>query len=127
MKRLVHIALIALIAATAAACSRGATSNPAQPADQSGAMGQSGAPGRAHRMGKILQTLGLSDSQKTQVRSIMRKAREKSRGADPETRRANMKAAFAEIDTLLTPSQRTQLHAQMQAMRQQQPDHAPSQ
>ena len=70
-----------------------------------------------HRFAKVLESLNLSEDEKQKIRAIMADAREKSRNADPETRRANFKAAFAQIDAILTPDQRTQLHAKLQAMR----------
>jgi Spy/CpxP family protein refolding chaperone len=69
------------------------------------------------RMAQALMGLGLSDDQKTQIREIMRSTRKESVNADPETRRANYKAAFAKIDELLTPDQRVKLHARLGTMR----------
>ena len=44
---------------------------------------------------------------------------------DRDARRANMKAAYEKIDTVLTPEQRTELHAKLDAMHQQNaPAHA---
>jgi hypothetical protein len=36
---------------------------------------------------------------------------------DRDQKRANMKAAYAKVDTVLTPAQRTELHAKLDAMR----------
>ncbi len=87
---------------------------------QSGSFGGSGrgtaANGR-HRMAEALMSLGLSDAQKSQIREIMGTARKESANADPATRRANFKAAFAKIDAVLTPDQRTKLHAKLGQMR----------
>jgi Spy/CpxP family protein refolding chaperone len=68
-------------------------------------------------MAEALMSLGLSDTQKNQIRGIMADARAKNQNADQDTRRANYKAAFAKIDTVLTPDQRTRLHAKLDAMR----------
>ncbi len=77
-----------------------------------------GAPQRGQRFGKMLLALNLSDDQKNKIRSIMAGARAKSKNlTDRDAKRATMKAAFAEIDTVLTPEQRTKLHAQMAAAR----------
>jgi Spy/CpxP family protein refolding chaperone len=98
----------------------------AQNAPPSGAPpnGAPGGPqhGRGGRMGPILQSLGLSDAQKQQIRTIMRDTREKNQNlTDRDQRRANMRAAFDQIrNKVLTPSQREQFDQKMQAMRQQQ-------
>ncbi len=82
--------------------------------DQPGA----GSPtGGRHLMAQALMSLGLSDAQKQQIRGIMADTRAKNQNVDPETKRANYKAAFAKIDTVLTPDQRTRLHAKMDQMR----------
>ena len=117
MNRPAAIALALFVACSTAACNRSTapTDTGAQPGAP-GAMSQGG-PQRMHRFGRVLETLGLSDSQKAQIRTIMTNVRAKNRGVDTETRRANMKEAFAQIDAILTPAQRTQLHAKLQAMR----------
>ena len=118
MIRFSHAAFTLLLAAALCACSRGPsagdTTNVAPGAP--GAMSQGG-PQRMHRFAKVLESLNLNEDEKQKIRAIMADAREKSRNADPETRRANFKAAFAQIDAILTPDQRTQLHAKLQAMR----------
>jgi Spy/CpxP family protein refolding chaperone len=98
----------------------------AQDAGAGAASGQSPANGR-HMMAQVLATLGLSDAQKTQIRSIMKDARKNSAGADPATRRANYQAAMAKIDTVLTPDQRTKLHAKLAQLRSERQQSAPSQ
>ena len=71
-----------------------------------------------HRMAEALMSLGLSDDQKTRIRDIMKAARAKNTpDTDPATRRANYEAARAKIDTVLTPDQRTRLHAKIDQMR----------
>jgi Spy/CpxP family protein refolding chaperone len=73
-----------------------------------------------HRMGEMLMSLNLSDAQKTQIRAIMAEARKQNENVtDREQRRSNMKAAMAKVDTVLTPAQRTELHAKMDAARRQ--------
>ena len=117
MNRPAAIALALFLSCSTVACNRSTT--PADTGAQPGAPGamSQGGPQRMHRFGRILQTLGLTEAQKAQIRTIMTNARARNRGADPETRHANMKEAFAQIDAILTPAQRTQLHAKLQAMR----------
>jgi Spy/CpxP family protein refolding chaperone len=92
--------------------------SPALAQDQPPGAPPAGAPaGGRHRMAEALMSLGLSDTQKNQIRGIMADARAKNQNADQDTRRANYKAAFAKIDTVLTPDQRTRLHAKLDAMR----------
>jgi Spy/CpxP family protein refolding chaperone len=81
-----------------------------------GGGGASPAGGR-HMMAEALASLGLTDDQKKQIRAIMAATRAQNANADPQTRRANYKAAFAKIDTVLTPDQAAKLHAKMDAMR----------
>ena len=72
------------------------------------------------RMGQLLMSLNLSDAQKAQIRSMIADARKQNENVtDRDARRANMKAAYAKFDTVLTPAQRTQFHAKMDAMRRQ--------
>jgi Spy/CpxP family protein refolding chaperone len=71
-------------------------------------------------MRQALMSLNLSDEQKTQIRSIMADARKQNQNVtDRDQRRANMKAAFGKVEAVLTPPQRTEFHAKMDAMRQQ--------
>jgi Spy/CpxP family protein refolding chaperone len=81
--------------------------------------------GHGNRMGKILMSLNLSDEQKTQIRGIIADARKQNENVtDRDQKRANMKAAYAKVETVLTPAQRTQFHAKLDALRQQsQTDH----
>jgi Spy/CpxP family protein refolding chaperone len=69
------------------------------------------------RIGQILMSLQLGDQQKAQIKAIMRDARQQSQNVDRETRRANMQAAFKKVDAVLTPAQRQQFHAKIDAMR----------
>jgi Spy/CpxP family protein refolding chaperone len=74
--------------------------------------------GRGARFGQLLLSLNLSDAQKTKIRSIMQAARDKNKTVtDPDQRRANFRAAFAQIDAVLTPAQRSELHAKIEANR----------
>ncbi len=83
--------------------------------------------GGRHVMAEALMSLGLSDAQKQQIRGIMADTRAKNQNVDPETKRANYKAAFAKIDTVLTPDQRTRLHAKMDQMRKEREQGTPPQ
>lgn len=70
------------------------------------------------RFGQVLQSLGLSDDQKAQIRKIMADARSQARTeTDPDARRATMRAAFQKIQDVLTPAQRDAFKAKMQAAR----------
>ena len=62
-------------------------------------------------------SLNLSDQEKSQIKTIMQNARQQNQNADRDTRRANMQAAFKKIDAILTPDQRLQLHAKLDALR----------
>jgi Spy/CpxP family protein refolding chaperone len=70
-----------------------------------------------HLYAEALAGLGLSDTQKSQIRGIMTAVHEQNANADPATRRTNMRAAFAKIDTVLTEDQRTKLHAKLAELR----------
>jgi Spy/CpxP family protein refolding chaperone len=125
MNRFVRsIAAVATVALSLAAFTAGdvalGTTTPvmAQDAPGGGAPGAPGGPQRGQRMGQMLMSLNLSDAQKAQIKSIMADARAKGKTlTDRDAKRANMRAAFAKIDTVLTPPQRTKLHAQMEAAR----------
>lgn len=111
-----------LPAVLAAALSWGAgTAHAVELGGASAALAQdapSPAPAQGHRrFGQILLSLNLSDQEKAQIRAIVQSARRQSQNADRETRRANMQAAFKKIDGLLTPAQRRQLHAKLDALR----------
>lgn len=88
---------------------------PAPPAN--GAPAQAG---HAHRVSPYmhaLRSLNLSDSQKSQIRSIMQSYRQKNKGVDRTTRRANTKQMRADIVNVLTPDQRTALQQNLRQMR----------
>lgn len=73
--------------------------------------------GGRHLLATALMSVGLSDAQKAKIRSLVSDTRAKNHDADPATRRANWKNAFAKIDTLLSSDQRTRLHAKLDQMR----------
>jgi Spy/CpxP family protein refolding chaperone len=115
------IAAVATVALSLAAFTAGdialGTTAPVMAQDAPGG-GAPGAQQRGQRMGQMLLSLNLSDAQKAQIKSIMADARAKGKTlTDRDAKRANMRAAFAKIDTVLTPPQRTKLHAQMDAAR----------
>jgi Spy/CpxP family protein refolding chaperone len=77
--------------------------------------GQGYAKGR-QQFAKMLMSLNLSDGQKNQIRSIMAAARSKSRTlTDPQAKRQTMSGAFKNIEAVLTPAQKTKLHAERAA------------
>jgi Spy/CpxP family protein refolding chaperone len=87
------------------------------PPQEGGGAGAQGA-GRGRRFGELLKSLNLTDDQKTKIRAIMADARKKSEGADRDTRRANMRAAFNAIETtVLTPPQRAEFEKKLAEMR----------
>jgi Spy/CpxP family protein refolding chaperone len=116
-----------VLAASLAACSGGGGSQnssgqaagaPGAATQGQGGPGAYGASGGRGRFGQLLKDLDLSDDQKTKIRQIVADARKKSEGADPQTRRANMRAAFDEIETsVLTPAQRVKFDKERAAMR----------
>lgn len=127
-----RLAAAGLVVALALGGCGGSNSNSAGSAggaSQGAAEGGSpaGPGGGRHRMGQVLMSLGLSDDQKSRIHEIMSNARKESANADPETRRANFKAALAKIDTVLTPDQRAKLHAKLDEMRKERGQGAPSQ
>jgi Spy/CpxP family protein refolding chaperone len=73
---------------------------------------------RGARFGQLLLSLNLSDAQKAKIRGIMQAARDKNKNVtDSEQRRANYRAAFAQVEEVLTPAQRSELHAKIEANR----------
>jgi len=62
---------------------------------------------------RAMRGLNLSADQRQQISSLMKSSRAASKGADPQTRRANVEAMRRQIDGILTPDQRTQLHAKL--------------
>ena len=112
---LVSLALVAALAAPLAASAQTAPA-PAPPA--AAPPGASGVQPhhRHHRRGlaHALRSLNLTDAQKQQIAGIMKSARAARMAnagtpPDPQTRRANMQALRAQIDGVLTDTQRAQL------------------
>jgi len=71
---------------------------------------------RHHRRSPYLSAmrgLQLSDAQKQQIAGILKNSRTANKGIDQKTRRANMQAMRQQIEGVLTPDQRTQLHAKI--------------
>jgi Spy/CpxP family protein refolding chaperone len=71
---------------------------------------------RSHHHGHFmhaLHTLGLSEAQKQQITSHAKEMRQANQNADPQTRRANMQQFRAQVDGVLTPSQRTQFQTEL--------------
>jgi Spy/CpxP family protein refolding chaperone len=137
------ILLCAALAVTLGACSSGSGSagssgQAAGAADQSaGASGTSpqsgayggsqGSAGAGRRFGELLKSLDLTPEQTAQIRTIVADARKKSEGADRETRRANMRAAYTQIETtVLTPAQRTEFDKKLAALRAKYAQHTPA-
>ncbi len=89
------------------------------PASAQAAPAPGGAQGYAkgrRRFAKMLLSLNLSDGQKNQIRSIMADARAKSKTlTDPQDKRKAMFGAFKNIEAVLTPAQKTKLHAEQAA------------
>jgi Spy/CpxP family protein refolding chaperone len=96
----------------------------AQAAPDAGAPGGAAPGGGRHLMAEALMSADLSDKQKDQIRGIMRDVRQQNANADPTTRRANYKAAFEKIDTVLSPAQRAKVHAKLAELRKER-DQAP--
>jgi Spy/CpxP family protein refolding chaperone len=72
--------------------------------------------GHGQRFGQMLMTLNLSDAQKGQIRGIIASARQQNQSvSDPQTKRSNMRAAYAKVRDILTPAQRAKLESEMAA------------
>jgi Spy/CpxP family protein refolding chaperone len=66
----------------------------------------------------MLMSLNLSDAQRSEIRSIMASARKENESVtDLQAKRANMRAAMAKVQTVLTPAQHAQLEAEIQQSR----------
>jgi Spy/CpxP family protein refolding chaperone len=89
----------------------------AQAAPGQGAPGGPGGRGN-QRFAKMLMSLNLNDDQKNRIRSIMADARAKTKTmTDIQAKRDTMRGAFGKIETVLTPAQRTKLHAERDAFK----------
>jgi Spy/CpxP family protein refolding chaperone len=85
-------------------------------------------PQAEHRPGmrKMMESLNLTDAQKSQIQQIVQTARQQNENADPQTRHANMRKAWDQIKTqVLTADQRSQLDAEVKAYRDAHPNGAP--
>lgn len=67
---------------------------------------------------RAMRGLGLSATQKQQIAGALKSTRGANKGADPQTRRANIQAMHQQIEGFLTDSQRSQLHAKLAQGRQ---------
>jgi Spy/CpxP family protein refolding chaperone len=89
------------------------------PAAAQSAPGAQGAPSGHHgnqAFAKMLMDLNLTDVQKDKIRTIMADARTKSQTlTDPQAKRDNYRAAFAKIETVLTPAQQKKLQSERDA------------
>jgi Spy/CpxP family protein refolding chaperone len=66
----------------------------------------------------MLMSLNLNGDQKNRIRSIMADARAKAKTmTDIQAKRDTMRGAFGKIETVLTPAQRTKLHAERDAFK----------
>jgi Spy/CpxP family protein refolding chaperone len=95
-------------------------------AGQAAGAGAAGNPNARHHFAEALMSLNLSDAQKSQIRGIMDAARAQAKTQDPDTRRATMRTAFAKVQAVLTPEQRTAFKAKLAALRAQSPPQAPT-
>jgi Spy/CpxP family protein refolding chaperone len=115
------LAAVATVALSLAAFTAGdlalGTVAPAAAQSAPGAPGgpQGAAQGR-QRFAKMLMSLNLTDPQKSQIKSIMDTARAKSKTlTDRQAKRDTMRDAFKNIEAVLTPAQKTKLHAERDA------------
>ena len=112
-----HLGALALLAAFATAARR-ISANRSRPRRPGGAAAPAPPQQQRHhrhrnRYMHAMRSLNLSDAQKQQIAGIMKNARAANKNADPQTRRANRLALRQQIDGVLTPDQRTQLHAKL--------------
>jgi Spy/CpxP family protein refolding chaperone len=89
------------------------------PVSAQAAPGQGAPGGRGNqRFAKMLMSLNLNGDQKNRIRSIMADARAKAKTmTDIQAKRDTMRGAFGKIETVLTPAQRTKLHAERDAFK----------
>jgi Spy/CpxP family protein refolding chaperone len=114
---LLSLAMAASVALSITGCaSTSVASSGASPA--AATFGAPGAARGGRRFGQMLLSLNLTDAQKTQIRTIMDNARAQSKTlTDPQAKRAAMRAAFAQVQTVLTPDQQSKLKSELQAAR----------
>jgi Spy/CpxP family protein refolding chaperone len=93
---------------------------PAAVAQDAQAPQPAGGSQRGQRMGQILLSLNLSESQKNRIRDLRSAMIKENAGVtDREQKRANFKKFQAQLDTILTPAQDKEFHAKWDAMRKQ--------
>jgi Spy/CpxP family protein refolding chaperone len=110
-----HLGALALFAAFALPLAASAQTVPAPGAAAPAATAQHPHHGHHHhnRYFHAMRGLGLSAAQKQQIASIVKSSRGANKNADPQTRRANVRAMHQQIEGVLTDSQRGQLHAKL--------------
>ncbi len=119
-----HLGALALLAAFALPLAASAQTVPAP-----GAAAPAPAAGAPHHHRRhhrnpymhAMRGLNLSDAQKQQISGILKSARGQNKNADPQARRANVRALHQQIEGILTADQRSQLHAKLAAGRQHMP------
>jgi Spy/CpxP family protein refolding chaperone len=130
-----HLGALALVAAFAFPLAASAQTAPApgvMPSPGASPQTQT-APHRRHHHNRYMQAmreLGLSDAQKQQIAGIVKNARAANaanKTTDQQTRRANMQALRQQIEAVLTPDQRNQLHAKLNQERRQTKPSSPAQ
>ena len=116
-----HLGALALVAAFALPLAASAQTVPAPGAAVAAPAAPAAAPHHRHHRNpymRAMRGLNLSDAQKQQISGILKSAHGQNKGADPQTRRANMQALHQQIEGVLTDAQRSQLHANLAAGRQ---------
>jgi len=122
-----HLGALALLAAFAMPLAASAQNfpNPGSAGPAPSAQQTQQQPAHHHRRNPYMHAmrgLGLSSAQRQQIVGIMKSSRASSKGADPQTRRANRLAMRQQIDGVLTPDQRTQFHAKLAQARHMKPN-----
>lgn len=120
-----HLGAVALAAVCALPLAAAAQSAPqpgiaAPPAFQQQPSATQQQPHHRHRRSpylRAMRSLNLSDAQRRQIAGILKSSRAAAKGADPQTRRADIAAMRRQIDGVLTPDQRTQLRANLAGAR----------
>jgi Spy/CpxP family protein refolding chaperone len=118
VRSLAAAAAVALTVAGFSALDVGRGSVPV--ASAQAAPGGPGQPGQrgGRRFGEMLLSLNLNDAQKAKIRDIMAQARAKNASLpDRDAMRANMRAAFAKVQTVLNPHQLAKLKSEFAAAR----------
>jgi Spy/CpxP family protein refolding chaperone len=108
-----HIGALALLAAFALPLVASAQSVPAPGAAAPAPPAQHQRHHRRNPYLHAMRSLNLSDAQKQQIAGFLKSTRSANKGADQQTRRANMLAMRKQIDGVLTDDQRSQLRANL--------------